>query len=155
MGCHVAAVPNHQMHRITPLEFRAHVAMMGGSFGFELDLGAISKEEKDQIPSIVKLAEKVNPYVINGDMYRLRLPEESNWPAVLYIDQKGNAVLLAYQLKSTIKETIPPLKLRGLEEGAKYRVDGKEWSGASLMASGVKLWWEGDYQSKVIFVDRV
>jgi len=156
MGCHVAAVPNHQMHRITPLEFRAHVAMMGGSFGFELDLGAISSEEKAAIPEIVKLAEKVNPYVIHGDMYRLRLPEDSNWPAVLYIDPRnGNAVLLAYQLKSTIKEIIPPLKLQGLEKGAKYKVDGKEWSGATLMSSGVKLWWEGDYQSKVIFVERV
>jgi len=130
--------------------------MMGGSFGFELDLGAISKEEKDQIPAIVALSEKVNPYVIHGDMYRLRLPEESNWPAVLYVDPRnGSAVVLAYQLKSTIKETIPSLKLRGLEDGAKYRVDGKQWSGASLMASGLKLWWEGDYQSKVVFVDRV
>jgi alpha-galactosidase len=156
MGCHVAAVPNHQMHRITPIEFRAHVAMMGGSFGFELDLGAITPEEKQSIPSIIELSEKVNPYVIHGDLYRLRLPEESNWPAAMYIDPRnGNAVVLAYQLRSTIKETLPSLKLKGLDEGVRYKVDGKEWSGASLMNSGLKFQWEGDYQSKVVFVDRV
>jgi alpha-galactosidase len=156
MGCHVAAVPNHQMHRITPIEFRAHIAMMGGSFGFELDLGSISSQEKEMIPALIALAEKVNPYVIHGDLYRLRLPEESNWPGAMYIDPRnGNAVVLAYQLRSTIKETLPALKLRGLDEGAKYKVEGKEWTGASLMASGLKFRWEGDYQSKVIFVERV
>jgi alpha-galactosidase len=130
--------------------------MMGGSFGFELDLGAITPEEKQSIPSIIELSEKVNPYVIHGDLYRLRLPEESNWPAAMYIDPRnGNGVVLAYQLRSTIKETLPSLKLKGLDEGVRYKVDGKEWSGASLMNSGLKFQWEGDYQSKVVFVDRV
>ena len=156
MGCHVAAVPNHQMHRTTPLEFRAHVAMMGGSFGFELDLGSISTEERAAIPSIVELSEKVNPYVIHGDLYRLQLPEESNWPAAFYIDPRsGNGVLLAYQIRSTIKEVLPPLRLRGLDESARYEVGGKQWSGVSLMKSGLKLLWEGDYQSKCIFVTKL
>lgn len=156
MGCHVAAVPNHQMHRVTPLEFRAHVAMMGGSFGFELDLGAISAEEKAKIPEIVELSEKVNPYVIHGDLYRLQTPEESNWPAAFFIDPRsGHAVLLAYQIRSTIKETLAPLRLRGLDKEAQYEVQGKTWSGASLMRSGLKLQWEGDYQSKCIFVNKL
>lgn len=156
MGCHVAAVPNHQMHRITPLEFRAHVAMMGGSFGFELDLGEISQAEREAIPSIVALSEKVNPYVIHGDLYRIQTPEESNWPAAFYIDPRsGSGVLLAYQVRSTIKETIPPTRLRGLEEEAMYEVEGKKWSGASLMRSGLKFVWEGDYQSKCIFINKV
>lgn len=156
MGCHVAAVPNHQMERTTPLEFRAHVAMMGGSFGFELDLGAISAEEKAEIPKIVALSEKVNPFVIHGDLYRLNTPEESNWPSALYVDSRsGNAVLLAYQVRATIKETLPPLRLQGLDEGTEYEVDGKVWSGASLMKSGLKFQWKGDYQSKCVFVNKV
>jgi len=32
MGAHVSAVPNHQLHRITPLTTRGNVAM-GGNFG--------------------------------------------------------------------------------------------------------------------------
>ena len=112
--------------------------------------------EKAAIPGIVELSEKVNPYVIHGDLYRLQLPEESNWPAALYIDPRsGNGVLLAYQIRSTIKEVLPPLKLKGLDEKAKYEVGGKELSGASLMKSGLKFTWEGDYQSKCIFVNKV
>jgi alpha-galactosidase len=130
--------------------------MMGGSFGFELDLGAISSDEKAAIPAIVALSEKVNPYVIHGDLYRLELPEDSNWPAAFYIDPRsGNGVLLAYQIRSTIKQVLPPLKLRGLEESARYEVAGKEWSGASLMKSGLKFIWEGDYQSRCIFVNKL
>jgi alpha-galactosidase len=30
MGAHVSAVPNHQVHRITPLTTRGNVAMVGG-----------------------------------------------------------------------------------------------------------------------------
>lgn len=36
MGAHVSAVPNKQTTRTIPVGFRAHVAMMGGSFGLEL-----------------------------------------------------------------------------------------------------------------------
>ena len=36
MGAHVAAVPNHQTGRITPIDTRAAVAFFG-VFGYELD----------------------------------------------------------------------------------------------------------------------
>lgn len=55
MGAHVSAVPNHQMGRVSPLTTRAHVAM-GGTYGYELDLGQLSKEELDEI---AKLNEQV------------------------------------------------------------------------------------------------
>lgn len=44
MGAHVSAVPNHQMGRMTPLETRGLVAMMG-NLGYELDLTNLSDEE--------------------------------------------------------------------------------------------------------------
>ncbi|TWU77781.1 hypothetical protein ED733_008708 [Metarhizium rileyi] len=65
MGAHVSATPNSQSGRNKTIEFRAHVAMLGGSFGLELD------------PSLIKLAEKVGPIVVKGDMWRLNLPEET------------------------------------------------------------------------------
>ena len=37
MGCHVSAIPNHQVHRMTPLNTRGVVAM-SGNFGYELDI---------------------------------------------------------------------------------------------------------------------
>jgi alpha-galactosidase len=159
MGCHISAVPNHQTHRVTPLEFRAHVAMMGGSFGFELDPNALSAEEQTAIPELIKLAERVNPLVITGEMYRLNLPTESNWPAAMYIAQNGSeAVVLAYQARATMLQGTPALRLQGLAGEREYEVDcqgeKRAYSGATLMGTGLKLWFEGDYQSQVIFIVR-
>lgn len=44
MAAHVSAIPNHQVHRNTPLETRGHVAM-SGNFGYELDLTKLSASE--------------------------------------------------------------------------------------------------------------
>ena len=44
MGCHVSAIPNHQVHRMTPLNTRGVVAM-SGNFGYELDITKLSDEE--------------------------------------------------------------------------------------------------------------
>ncbi|WP_288679368.1 alpha-galactosidase, partial [uncultured Clostridium sp.] len=41
MGCHVSAVPNHQVNRITPLETRG-VSAMAGNDGYELDITKLS-----------------------------------------------------------------------------------------------------------------
>ncbi|RHZ55183.1 hypothetical protein CDV55_102483 [Aspergillus turcosus] len=78
MGAHISAVPNHQTGRTVPLTFRAHVAMMSGSFGLELDPLKMLPDEKAAVPGLIALAEKVNPVVLKGDMWRLNLPEESN-----------------------------------------------------------------------------
>jgi alpha-galactosidase len=159
MGCHVSAVPNHQTGRVTSLEFRAHVALMGGSFGFELDPNNLSEEEQKTIPGLIKLAERVNPIVINGEMFKLNLPETSNWPAAMYVSEGGEeAVLLAYQVHAHLKAGFPPLPLQGLEAGKEYEVEvkgeKKVYSGKTLMGTGLRLWWDGDYQSQVVFLTR-
>lgn len=160
MGCHVSAVPNHQTGRVTPLEFRAHVAMMGGSFGFELDPNSLSEDEQKTIPDLIKLAERVNPLVIQGEMYRLSLPEVTNNPAAMYVSQDGKeAVVLAYQARAVLKEGIPALRLQGLSRDVRYDVEmrgnKKVYSGATLMGTGLKLLFKGDYQSEVIFVTQI
>ena len=48
VGSHVSAVPNHQTGRITSLHTRGVVAM-AGTFGYELNLGKLSEEEKQEI----------------------------------------------------------------------------------------------------------
>lgn len=170
MGCHVSAVPNHQTGRTTPFEFRAHVALMGGSFGFELDVQQLTDEERAAIPALVALADRVNPLVIDGDLYRLAQPGASNYPAALYVSQdRSRAVLLAYVVHAKLGVRWPPLRLQGLDADATYRLDvvgrgGSDGqagplatlSGASLMASGVRLAWEvKDYQSRVVMVTKV
>jgi alpha-galactosidase len=140
MGAHVCSSPNDVTGRSFPLRFRAHVAMMGA-----------------QIPELIALAEKINPIIVNGDMWRLVLPEHSNFPAALFISQDGSqAVLFAFQIRSTTVLNYPLLRLAGLDPAARYKLDGGEtFSGATLMNGGIQYRFGTDYDSKVVLLERV
>lgn len=157
MGAHISAVPNQQSLRSVPVKFRGHVAMMGGSFGLELNPEELHEDEKAALPGLIQLAEKVNPIVLEGDMWRLALPEESNWPAVLFISADGTkAVLFAYQMRANIDNSSPWVRLDGLDAKAEYRVDGGDaYTGQTLMNMGLQFVFEGDYQSRVVMLERV
>lgn len=157
IGAHVGAAPSHLTKRSQSLEFRAHVAMMGGSFGFELDPDKLEESERKKIPGLIALAERINPIIIRGDLYRLRLPENSNYPAAMVVAPDGSeAVLFAYQLLSTTMHETPLLKLQGLDAKAMYRFDGdRVFSGATLMNGGIQFAFGNDYESKVILLERL
>ncbi|PHH80703.1 hypothetical protein CDD82_1558 [Ophiocordyceps australis] len=157
MGAHVSAVPNEQTGRTTPLEFRAHVAMMGGSFGLELNPNDLVAADKAKVPELIALAEKVGPLVVAGDMWRLGLPEETNWPAALFISSDGRqAVLFYFQLRANINNSRPLVRLQGLDAKAQYQVDGQQViSGATLMNKGVSYRLEGDFGSKVVMLVKL
>ncbi|RCI13084.1 hypothetical protein L249_0191 [Ophiocordyceps polyrhachis-furcata BCC 54312] len=156
MGAHVSASPNGLTGRTTPIEFRAHVAMMGGSFGFELDLREMPNQDRAKLPDLISLAERINAIVVKSDLWRLRLPSESNWPAALYVAEDGRqAVLFYFQLRAAVNKALPMLRLQGLEPKARYVVDGNQTvSGATLMNKGVSYRLAGDYGSKVVFLQR-
>lgn len=156
MGAHISAVPNQQTGRTVPISFRGHVAMMGGSFGLELNPAEMPDDDRAAIPGLVAQAEKVNPIVLNGDMYRLNLPEESNWPAVLFVSEDGSqAVLFYFQLRPNINHVAPRVRLQGLDPKATYTVDGEgPYSGATLMNMGLQYQFEGTYGSTVVMLER-
>ncbi|KAK4500565.1 hypothetical protein PRZ48_008754 [Zasmidium cellare] len=156
MGCHVSAIPNGLTQRNISITYRAHVALMCGSFGFELSPSELSPEESAAIPSIMDEAHKVNPIVIGGDFYRLALPEETNWPAVQFVSNDTNtAVLFAFQQKMMIKPAAPPVRLQGLDPTARYWNSGDNgtYSGATYMNAGINLQWpQADYSSMLVWV---
>ncbi|KAJ6157814.1 hypothetical protein N7470_005406 [Penicillium chermesinum] len=156
MGAHLSAVPNQQTGRTIPVEFRGHVAMMGGSFGLELDPAKISEEDKAALPGLIALAKKVNPLILKGDQYRLSLPEDSNWPAVLFISEDGaQAVLFYFQINPLINHSVPWVKLQGLDPKAIYTVDGNQtYAGSTLMNIGLQFPFSTNYGSKVVFFEK-
>ncbi|KAF4448376.1 putative alpha-galactosidase C precursor [Fusarium austroafricanum] len=156
MGAHLSHVPNGNTKRITSVTFRAHVAMMGGSFGVELDPSDLEPEERDQLPGLIKLAEKINPIVVTGDFYRLALPEETRYPAGQFISEDGKKVVLfAFQTRATINNSWPWFRLQGLDANAKYVVDKNQTlSGSTLMNMGIQLTFKGDYDSHVIMIEK-
>ena len=157
MGCHISRVPNEVTQRTTSVTFRAHVAMMGGSFGLELDPSKIPEEERQQLPRLLQIAEKVSRTVINGSLWKLSLPEASQHPAAMYVSEDGRqAVLFAFQVIATPAHCLPTLRLQGLDPRAMYLFDGKEkYSGATLMNGGIQFGFSGDYDSRVVFLDKL
>ena len=159
MGCHISAVPNGLTHRNISIEYRGHVAMMCGSFGLELNPSELSPEEASAVPSIMAQAKAVNPVVISGDFYRLAHPDSSNWPGVQFVSAEGNqSIVFAFQQQYMIKPAAPPLKLQGLDPKARYSndLDNATYSGATYMNGGLNIAWPmGDYQSKLIWLNKV
>ncbi|EMD00134.1 glycoside hydrolase family 36 protein [Baudoinia panamericana UAMH 10762] len=158
MACHVSAVPNGITQRNTSIEYRAHVALMCGSFGFELNPVELTAEERAAIPGILADWERINPIVITGSFYRLALPDNSNWPAAQFVSANQTvAIVFAFQQRATVKPAPPPLKIAGLNATARYTSNlyNGSLSGSTLMNAGINLAWEtADYQSMLIWLYR-
>lgn len=65
MGAHVSDCPNHTVGRNTPFKTRGEVAL-AGTFGYELDITKIAKEEQEQIPQQTAMYHKYNDLVREG-----------------------------------------------------------------------------------------
>ncbi|KAH7129149.1 Melibiase-domain-containing protein, partial [Dactylonectria macrodidyma] len=157
MGAHVSAVPNEVTGRNATIRFRAHVAMMGGSFGLELNPAKIPEDDRKEIPALLALAEKINPIIIRGDLWRLNLPSESNHPAALFISENGDqAVLFVFQIRQITTHCYPNIRFQGLDPAARYKVDNDQtYSGATLMNGGIQYHLLGDLDSRVVFLQRL
>ncbi|KAH7324233.1 alpha-galactosidase [Stachybotrys elegans] len=156
MGAHISHVPNYLTDRTTSLKFRAHVALMGGSFGLELDPEDMDEDERAEVPEILALSQRLNPIIINGDLYRLTSPTETNHPSALVVSEDGNQVILfAYQIKPDPNNAWPYFRLAGLDRSARYRIDdGPTLSGATLMNIGIQLSFDGEFDSHLIILEK-
>jgi alpha-galactosidase len=156
IGAHVSAVPNHQCGRITPLETRANAAI-SGIFGYELDISALSPEEKEMLRRQAAFYKEHRRLIQTGDLYRLKSPfkdyrNEGNETAWIIVSPgKDSAIVFYARTLAVPNPGITVLNLAGLDGGFTYRVSGKTnyaASGEVLMRAGIRLpalW--GDFQS--------
>lgn len=123
MGSHVSAVPNHQMHRITPIETRANVAYFG-TFGYELDLNLLSDAEIETVKKQIAFMKEHRELIqMDGDFYRLLSPFEGNETAWMVVSSdKIQAVAAFYQRLNKVNASWLRLKLDGLDANTKYEV---------------------------------
>lgn len=156
MGAHVSAIPNHQVHRNTPLSFRAHVAL-AGAFGYELDLGQFSAVEKEEVKKQVTLYKEVRHLVQGGDFYRIKSPfenEGSDGVAWMFVsrDQK-EAMVFYFQVLVRPNWKYKRFCLKGLDSEKKYQVEREgdkteRFGGDELMKVGLHTpQLHGDFQS--------
>lgn len=157
MGAHVSAVPNHQVGRITPLETRGNVAMMG-NLGYELDLTSLPQEELNEIAAQVAHYKSIRRIIQFGQQFRLINPSQGSNESAVQFNYKEHSVITYVRVLATVEEIETTLKLKGLEEDALYSLEGTNqlYSGAELMYAGLTVVLpQGDFLSKqYVFVKK-
>jgi alpha-galactosidase len=141
MGAHVSAVPNHQVHRHTPLSTRYEVARTG-AFGYELDLTKLSTEDKAEIRRQTERYRSERPLAQFGDFYRLADPFAGNEAAWMSVAADRSQALVTF-VRVLAQPNAPQrvLKLAGLDPSRRYAIDGQTgtWGGDELMTWGLRL----------------
>lgn len=100
VGAHISSVPNHLTGNVTRLRTRGFVAM-SGTFGFELDLGALSARDQEMCRLLSDVYREIASIVRFGDMYRLWHPFKVPLSAWMYVSQdKSQAIVFAFSLNS-------------------------------------------------------
>lgn len=141
VGSHVSACPNHQTGRNVSLHTRG-VTAMAGTFGYELDLGVLTEEEKEEVKEQIKDYHAYGKLIQTGDYYRLSNPTKDETAAWAFVSEDKKEVLLnVVMLKVHGNMTVNYIKLRGLDPEACYREEktGKCYNGGALMEAGYSL----------------
>ena len=159
MGAHVSDCPNHTVGRVTPFETRGNVAL-SGTFGYELDVTRIPKEDVDEIPSQVALYHKYNDLIREGDYYRVaNYSDNGIYDCYGVVSKDKKKALFTYvQVLNQPNMSSIRLYLKGLDPQKKYQLEsnGKIYYGDVLMHAGYlqkRLW--GDFKSELIYLTEV
>lgn len=169
MGAHVCDCPNHTTGRTTPFETRGYVAL-AGTFGYELDVTRIPKEDQALIPKQIAMYHKYNELVRTGDYYRIAsFTDNHEWDAWEVVSpDKSEALLTVVNVMARVNMKSRPVKLKGLDLQKKYTVtfidinaNGQEetitLSGDALMYAGInpRIAGMGDFKGKLISIKEL
>ena len=149
----------------TSVKFRTDVASMC-KLGFDLGLKELNADELLYCQTAVANFKRLKPVVLDGDLYRLVSPYESNHLSLMYVgDNQQKAVLYAYDIHPRFQEKLMRVKLQGLDPMKRYKVEeinlmpgqdstlnanGKIFSGDYLMKVGLDVFTFNQTQSRVI-----
>ena len=169
IGAHVSASPNHQTGRSTPLGTRG-VAAMCGSFGYELDPGALGPEELREVCALTERFRRYGELIHEGLFYRLSAPE-TGCAAWQHTAADRSEALLSFVITEAASNPRPVhIRLRGLDPDAVYALRDSAYfgcrngideakasvfSGAALMYGGITLPpMFGDYPSAQLYFQK-
>lgn len=127
--------------RESSYQFRYLVSSFG-AYGYELDLNALSDEQKAEMYAYTQEYKKIASFTIDCDMYRLISPETNTFCAYMQVSKdKKKALFTFIQLYSTGFVENFVLRLKGLDPNKRYRNDktGEVYYGSTLMNVGYRL----------------
>jgi len=156
MGAWVTGIPNFLTNRALPLEYRFHSAMMG-ALGVSLNLLELGREELEEVKTHVEFYKSVRHIIQEGDLYRLRSPRLGGFAAFQYVTpDKAESLLFVFTLQLGFGGWVPPIRLRGLDPGLTYKVNGGEALGGDLlMSQGLDPRLRGDYKSRLLHLQSM
>lgn len=125
--------------------------MMGGEFGYELDITILDEAEKAVICQQVDLYKDIQQLIHQGDFYRLADPFQENFAAWMFVDAARTRFVLTY-IQTLAEPNGNPhrILLDGLNPSVLYHEEttGIKAHGDTLMNAG--LWipvQTGDFRS--------
>ncbi|MFZ1087274.1 MAG: alpha-galactosidase [Terracidiphilus sp.] len=159
--------PHWLNKRTTSLEYRM-LSSMQGSLGIGANITAWSPEEAAMAKRLIAAYHRVQPTIVQGDLFRLISPREGSESSATQTvsKDKSQSVVFAFIRSTQQGRGFPLLKLKGLDPAAAYAlttIAGKAKPGTPLTASGA--WWmnhglemdqefRGDYQAAAFSLDR-
>ncbi|GAP71592.1 alpha-galactosidase [Candidatus Symbiothrix dinenymphae] len=136
------------------MKFRTDVAMMC-KLGFDIRTNNLKPEEQQFCREAVGNFKRLESTLLDGDMYRLASPCESDHAAVMYVEESGKtSVLFTFDIHPRHAERNQPLRLAGLNPKKEYELkeinmmpgarsrlscNNKKYSGEYLMTVGIPV----------------
>ena len=92
----------------TSVKFRTDVAMMC-KMGFDISLKEMNDDEMKYCQEAVANYKRLKGTILDGDLYRLVSPYETNHSSVMYVDKaKSKSVLFAYDITLASEKRLSP-----------------------------------------------
>ena len=141
MSCHVSAVPNHQVRRVTKFDTRGDIAHLGAT-GYELDTTVFTDNDRAAVRDQIKKYKNMETLVLEGDLYRLDNPFDSSFFSFAIVSKdKSAAHLTCYRSIYHCNCEAHRVIMQGLDEKKEYY--GPELNlivhGSTLMSVGIPV----------------
>lgn len=166
----ISQSPNHLNSRITPLEYRAHLGMTG-CMSVGVNILESDDKELENLSKYISEYKSIRNITHNAYMYRLSSPYDGPLTIWQYLGRdRKNSVVFVFANGLNYCESVPRVKLQGLDKNKKYRISGERYHhpdypgktkdpeimhGDALMNFGIKVEPMGDYYSCVIKLEEI
>lgn len=151
-------------NRQSSIKFRTDVASMC-KLGFDINLDNMPKDNLDFCKQTVKNYNRMKPVILEGDMFHLVSPYETQNMAVNYVSKdKSKAIIFGYNLRPRYGTAVPVVYPQGLDPNKQYTItetnlmpgkksafnfNGQTFSGDFLMKNGLNILGSGQGESHV------
>jgi alpha-galactosidase len=147
LGSHIASGRSHTTGRRHDLGFRAATAIFG-HLGIEWDLTAATDTELAELSEWVTFYREHRDLLLGGVLIRMDGYDERVLVHGVVAPDRSRALFAMVTLASPYPDPVPRLRLRGLDQGAAYRLR-PEVVGAGPSGLRPPVWWGDDHQGRV------